>query len=336
MERWLVTGGCGFIGGNLVVALAREGKTRTIRVLDNLSVGTRDDLEFYLSQLGVFTRRESEGRAIYSSEAGGLPVVELYVGDIRDAQAANDASENIDVVVHLAANTGVQASIQDPRLDLESNVLGVVNVLEACRHHKVRKFVLASSAAAVGNTEPPIHEEKAPHPISPYGASKLAGEAYCSAYSSSFGVEAVALRFGNVYGPLSRKKTSVIAKYIKNAMSGRPLELYGDGLQTRDFIFIDDLVDAILLAARSSASGEVFQIATHRETTVQEMALELKRLFHETTGRDVDVIHGNALVGDVRRNYADISKARKMLGFEPRYGLTEGLQRTLDYFLRQQ
>jgi UDP-glucose 4-epimerase len=333
LNRWLITGGCGFIGGNLLLALIRGGQAQRIHVLDNLSVGTREDLEFYLAQAGDFSPEERGDRVVYRKAGTDAPIVELYVGDIRDAAACAAAARETDVVVHLAANTGVQLSMQQPRLDMESNVVGVFNVLEACREHGVKKFIFASSGAVVGETDPPIREDKVARPISPYGASKLAGEAYCLAYSRSFGIDGVALRFGNVYGPLSKNKTSVVAKYIKNAIDGRPLEIYGDGQQTRDFIYIDDLVNAILLAARSNASGEVFQIATHRETTVSEVALEIKRLFKEATGTDVEVVHGNALKGDVRRNFADISKARSILGFEPRYDLPTGLQRTLEYFL---
>jgi len=335
MAHWLITGGCGFIGGNLLVALTHEGKTRMIRILDNLSVGTQDDLEFYISQLGSFSKKDTAQGAVYRLDTGGTPQIELYIGDIRDEEAAIKATEGIDVVMHLAANTGVQPSIRNPRLDMESNVVGVFNLLEASRHQGVRRFILASSGAAVGETDPPITEEKVARPVSPYGASKLAGEGYCSAYSRSFGLQAIVLRFGNVYGPLSKRKNSVVAKYIKDAINGLPLEVYGDGRQTRDFIFIEDLVAAILLAARSSAAGEVFQIATCTETSVLEIAMELKRLFKNETGLDVDVIHGGALSGEVRRIYADISKAQKVLGFEPRYNLSEGLQKTLEYFLRQ-
>jgi UDP-glucose 4-epimerase len=333
LDRWLITGGCGFIGGNLLLALLREGKARRVRILDNLSVGTRQDLEFYLAQAGTYSPKEDGNPVVYRADAGDAPAVELLIGDIRDAATCSAAARDTDVVVHLAANTGVQLSMQNPRADMESNVVGVFNVLEACREHGVRKFIFASSGAVVGETDPPIREDKVARPISPYGASKLAGEAYCLAYSRSFGVDGVALRFGNVYGPLSKNKTSVVAKYIKNAMDGRPLEIYGDGRQTRDFIYIDDLVNAILLAVRSGASGEVFQIATHRETTVSEVALEVKRLFKESTGADIEVVHGEALKGDVRRNFADISKARTVLGFEPQFDLSRGLQRTLDYFL---
>jgi UDP-glucose 4-epimerase len=335
MTQWLITGGCGFIGGNLLLALLRGQKGGRIRILDNFSVGTRGDLESYISEAGRFVREKKDGHDFYRLEMDGAPQVELQVGDIRDEEAALKAVEGVEVVVHLAANTGVQPSIGNPRLDFEINVVGVFNLLEACRQEKIGRFIFASSGAVVGETEPPIHEEKAPRPVSPYGASKLAGEAYCSAYARTFGIRTVALRFGNVYGPLSMRKSSVVAKYIKRGMQGLPLEIYGDGTQTRDFIFIDDLVDAILRAVRADVAGEVFQIATHKETTVLEIAAEVKRLFKEETGADVEVVHRAPLAGDVRRNYSDISKARKVLGFEPRFDLPRGLRKTLDYFLQR-
>ena len=143
-------------------------------------------------------------------------------------------------------------SVENPRLDMECNVIGTLNMLEGARMHKVKRFIFASSGAPIGECEPPIHEEMAPHPVSPYGASKLAGEGYCSAYFRTFDVETIALRFGNVYGPGSGHKNSVVAKFIRQAMQGETLEIYGDGKQTRDFIYIDDLIQAICLAINPS------------------------------------------------------------------------------------
>src|SRR5262249_16844775 len=154
-----------------------------------------------------------------------------------------------------------------------NNVVGTLNYLEACRRLGVRRFVFASSGAPIGDCEPPLHEEMPGHPVSPYGASKLAGEAYCSAYRHSFGIETVALRFGNCYGPLSSHKNSVVAKFIRQALAGQPWEIFGDGCQTRDFIYVQDVTDAIIRAATvEGIGGEVFQIATNSETTVLELA----------------------------------------------------------------
>ncbi len=325
-KRILITGGCGFIGRNLIAHLLKEAPDTTIRVLDSLSVGTKEDL----SEVCNFTELN---HSIPNPESSSH--VELVVGDIRDYDMCLSAAKDIDVIVHLAANTGVGPSVENPRADLDANVIGVFNMLEAARHNKVGKFIFASSGAPVGECEPPINEELAPHPVSPYGASKLAGEGYCSAYYKTFEIQTVALRFGNVYGTRSGHKNSVVAKFIKQAMNGETLEIFGDGSQTRDFIYIDDLVQAILLAVKVDVGGEVFQIATYRETTVNEIADAIKALIEKETGRKVNIIHGSSRLGDVKRNFSDISKAKRMLGFDPKYDLCEGLRNTFEYFKRK-
>jgi len=223
-------------------------------------------------------------------------------------------------------------SIEDPRSDCETNVMGTLNMLEAAHAQQVGHFVFASSGAPLGEQSPPIHEEKVPRPVSPYGASKLAGEAYCSVYHACFGVGTVALRFGNVYGPGSINKGSVVAKFIKQAMAGETLVIYGDGEQTRDFIFIDDLVDAIILGGAAEAGGEVFQIASGGETTVSEIAAKLAALL-AARGTRIEVDHEAARAGEVVRNFSDISKARSVLGWEPRHSLDAGLRETVDWFV---
>ncbi len=321
-KNWLITGGCGFLGVNLVAHLLERNPHSAIRILDNLSVGSRADL----AEVSPF-------REIPPGEVPGPPVgVELLVGDIRDQAACLRSCQGIDIVVHLAANTGVAPSVADPRQDMEANVIGTFNMLEAARQKGTQKFIFASSGAPLGEVEPPIHEEKAPRPVSPYGASKLAGEGYCSAYCRTFGLSTVALRFGNVYGPRSKHKSSVVAKFFKLAMAGEPLEIYGDGQQTRDFLYIDDLIQAILLAAAAAVGGEVFQIATFKETTVNEIAEKITKIVANHTGRTVPVKHSHPRLGDVRRNYSDISKSQRMLGYEPHFDLDRGLQNTFSYF----
>ena len=257
------------------------------------------------------------------------------MGDILDEELALRAAEGADAIVHLAANTGVLPSVEDPRADCRTNVFGTLNYLEAARHNGVGRFVFASSGGTViGEVEPPIHEEMAPHPVAPYGASKLAGEGYCSAYFQTFDIGTVALRFGNVYGPLSGHKNSVVARFIRRATSGEALEIYGDGTQTRDYIYIGDLIRAIKLSATTEGvGGETFQIATNAETTVREIADRLIPALAEAGIKDVEVRHTDARRGEVRRNFADTSKAKRLLGWQAEMDLDEGLRRTVAWFV---
>ncbi len=210
----LVTGGCGFIGVNLARNLLAAGYEPV--AYDNLSTG-----------------RLGDGQA-----AGYTDVIEA---DILDADALAAAARGVYGVVHLAARTGVIDSVNDPRGDLETNVVGTLNALIAARDGRASGFVLASSGAPLGSVEPPGHEKLAPRPLSPYGTSKLAGEGLCSAFAGSYGLAANALRFTNVYGPFSYHKGSVVAAFMKRIMDGDPLVIYGDGNQTRDFLYVDDL-----------------------------------------------------------------------------------------------
>ena len=323
--NWLITGGCGFIGRALIAQLLGESDTpHSIRVLDNLSVGTRDDL----ANMSAFDDINSD-----APEIAWTPGLALIEGNICDRARVEQAVSGADVIVHLAANTGVGPSVKDPRSDCETNILGTLNMLEACRKFGTGRFVFASSGAPLGVQAPPLHEEMAPHPASPYGASKLAGEGYCSAFFHCFGVNTVALRFGNVYGVGSGHKQSVVAKFIKQAMMGEAWEIYGDGNQTRDFVYITDLVDAILRASKTpKVGGETFQIATASETTVSEMA-ELLSDALEAEGLAKPEVHfGPKRDGDVLRNYSDTTKASALLGWKANMSLTQGLRTTVRFF----
>jgi UDP-glucose 4-epimerase len=323
VENWLITGGCGFIGTSLVLHLLKESPKINVRVMDNFSVGTKADL----AEVCDFVEVDHSSLLSHVSHK-----VELVVGDIRNYDACLRCCEGIDVIVHLAASTGVAPSVENPKTDMEVNVVGTFNMLEAARLNKVDKFVFASSGAPVGEVEPPITEDKPPKPVSPYGASKLAGEGYCSAYFRTFGLKTVSLRFGNVYGPRSKHKSSVVARFFKQALNGGILEVYGDGKQTRDFIFIYDLIQAIMLSAEKETGGEIFQIATYKETTVNEIAESVRSIVEEETGKKVKIVYCDWRPGDVRRNYSDISKAKRMLGYEPAYDLGSGLKMTFQYF----
>lgn len=323
--NWLITGGCGFIGTALIRRLLQD-QGHAIRVIDNLTTGARSDLQ----QVARF--HEISGDAV----AGAPQGVELTVGDILDDRLAAVVVQGCDIIIHLAANTGVGPSVENPRSDMLANVVGTFNYLEAARTVGVPRFVFASSGAPLGEVEPPLHEELAPHPVSPYGASKLAGEGYCSAYKRAFGIETVMLRFGNVYGPGSHHKNSLVAKFVRRALDGEVLEIYGDGSQTRDFIYIDDLIDAIMLAAATpNIGGEAFQIASNRETTVGEITESLVNVMTLAGVAGVRVVTAGTRLGDVKRNFSDTSKARKRLGWQPKVSLDDGLHKTVSYFLNQ-
>ena len=257
------------------------------------------------------------------------------VADIQDREIAVNAAMGVDVIVHLAANTGVQPSVKNPALDLTSNVVGTFNYLEAARKCGARTFVFASSGAPTGLAPPPITENAVCRPISPYGASKLAGEAYCSAYYHSYGLKTVALRFSNVYGPLSEQKDSVVAKFCRQAIEGDTWVINGDGTQTRDFIFNGDLVDAIVRAAFFDQGGELFQISTGRETSIHELAAMMSELIFEIMGIKVSMRSAKPLKGDMPRNFADNRKARERLGWVPQHDLETGLRKTLLWFARE-
>lgn len=297
----LVTGGAGFIGSGLVPMLLNAGYR--VRVLDNLSTGSADALAAY--------------------------DIDLFIGDIREQQAVLDAVAGVDGIVHLAAHTNVIDSIQDPVMDYAMNVGGTLNLLMAARRHSVARFVFASSNAPIGENTPPIDEEKPARPLSPYGASKLAGEGYCSAFHGSYGLGTVVLRFANVYGPRSTHKGSVVAKFIKDAMQTGKLTIYGDGEQTRDFIHVDDLARAIIAGLESDCGGETFQIATGSETRIIDLAHSIQAAFPD---RDITIEHAGRRAGEIIKNYSSIAKARRILGWSPQIPLEQGLAETVAWF----
>ena len=333
----LVTGGCGFIGTNLVKYLSNKGYR--VRILDNLSTPSRK-----------FLNQESPVTSPLPSQAvdSKLSSTDLVVGDIRDYQAVKKVTEGVGAVVHLAAHTSVVGSVEKPREAWDINVNGTLNLLEACRCNRVDRFIFASSNAVVGGQDLPINETKIPRPLSPYGASKLAGEALCSTYYHSFGLKTVSLRFSNCYGPYTEHKPSVIANFMEWARKGEPLVIYGDGGQTRDFVHVDDICQAIhlslIIAQPTKLSqqtqqtlstqetplwGEVFQIASGVETSINQLTELIKAM----TDFQLPIVHKPKRKGEIERNYSDIAKAKTALAFEPKVGLREGLSRLQEWYM---
>lgn len=303
-KYWLIAGGAGFIGSNFIRAIHR--REIKIRVLDDLSSGRARDLE-------------------------NLPV-ELVVGDMRDRQLVDQVMAGVEIVVCLAAHTGVIQSVENPAADMSVNVAGTLNLLEAAVRHRVDRFIFASTGGAiVGEAEPPVHEEMPPRPLSPYGASKLAGEGYCSAFWGSYGLKTVPLRFSNIYGPFSYHKGSVIAKFCRQIQARQELTVYGDGEQTRDFLFVEDLCQAILRATQVELPfGRPIQLGTGRETTINALVQLLRQVVGEE--HFPRVVYAPARSGEVQRNFVNISKARKYLDFAPTTDLLTGLRKTWEWF----
>jgi UDP-glucose 4-epimerase len=304
----LVTGGAGFIGANLVRMMLECGYKVT--VLDNFSTGRYAYLE-------------------------GLPV-DIVEGDVLDRDLLVKVIQSHHSIVHLAAQTGVPGSLIDPYKDCEANVVGTLNVLEACRAAKEnsytkvsQKMIFASSNAPLGRQIPPASEDKAPLPVSPYGASKLAAEAYCLAYYGSWGLNTIVLRFGNVYGPFSEHKGSVVSEFFKAICNNDVITIHGDGEQTRDFVYVADLCRAVLLALDCDMSGEVYQIATGVETSMNRLV----EIVQDVSGSDIRICSAPTRHGDVRKNYSMITKAREILGWEPEVNLKSGLRETYEWFV---
>ena len=308
LRNVLVTGDAGFIGSRLVPRLLKLGYAVT--VLDNLSTGKMQNLDGVLDHPNFMFQRR----------------------DIIDKALPNEVFDGIDSIIHLAALIDISTSFADPTKNHEINVNGTFNMLQAAIKHNVRKFVFASSTSVYGDTKTlPVQENIALNPISPYAASKVAGEAYCCAFANCFGLETVALRFFNIYGLRSGNSpySGVITKFLQKIINGEALTIDGDGEQTRDFIHVNDIVKAVILALeRKGLRGEVFNVCTGVPTSVNELAAALKAV----TGKNPDVKYGPERLGDIKSSYGDPSEAAEKLGFRASTDLPKGLQILFEEF----
>lgn len=307
METVLVTGGAGFIGSHLVERLVAEGFA--VRVLDDLSSGSAANL------------------------AGVRGRIDFREGDIRDREALREAVSGCTWVFHLAAVVSVQQTVRDPAGSAAVNETGALQVLEAARGAGVRRLVFASSSAVYGDDPRlPLREDLAPRPRSPYAVQKLAVEHYLAVYQDLFGLSTAGLRFFNVFGPRqdpSSPYSGVISIFLTRALAGEAPVIYGDGLQTRDFVYVNDVVEALLLAARAEASG-VFNVGTGREVDI----LSLWRHIAALTGCGREPQHLPPRPGDIRRSVAAVGEAASRLNFAARVRFEEGLARTLAWYRR--
>jgi UDP-glucose 4-epimerase len=312
MALYLVTGGAGFIGSSLCRALVARGDR--VRVIDNFSSGKRENLADIADR------------------------VELTEGDILDGDALARVLDGVEVVFHEAAIPSVPKSMAEPLENHAANATGTLNVLERARRARVRRVVYAASSAAYGDAPGlPKLETMPPEPISPYGGSKLAGEYYMQIYARAYGVETVCLRYFNVFGPRQDPQSeyaAVIPKFITAALAGRTPRIFGDGTQSRDFCHIDNIVEANFKAASADAgavSGGVFNIACGQAADLNQVVA----LIGDVLGRKVEAVHEPERAGDIKHSYADISAARKRLGYTAAVSFAEGLRRTIDWYRKQ-
>src|SRR6267154_754002 len=309
MAKYLVTGAAGFIGSSLVRALLDRGDE--VRGIDNLSTGKRENLSDVLKH------------------------IDFRQVDILDLDATREACTGVDYVFHEAAIPSVPKSVLDPIGSNRANVDGTVNVLVAARDAKVKRVVYAASSSAYGDTPTlPKHEGMTPDPISPYAVAKLASERYMISFYRCYGLETVALRYFNIFGPRqdpSSPYSGVLAKFITVMLSGKQPTMFGDGEQSRDFTYIDNAVEANLLACKAPASqvaGKVFNVATGRRVTLNETF----KLLQNLTSYSGTPIYGQERGGDIKHSLADISQAEKHLGYKPKVNFEDGLKRTVDWY----
>src|SRR5580692_317067 len=312
MALYLITGIGGFIGSSLARALL--AKNEQVRGVDNFATGKRENLQEILSR------------------------IDFREADILDLDAMHKASAGVDFVLHQAAIPSVPKSVLDPVGSNQANVDGTVNVLVAARDAKVKRVVYAASSSAYGDTPTlPKHEAMTPDPISPYAVAKLASERYMISFYRCYGLETVALRYFNIFGPRqdpSSPYSGVLAKFITLMLSGQQPTMFGDGEQSRDFTYIDNAVEANLLACKAPAgkvAGKVFNVATGRRVTLTETF----KLLQELTSYAGSPIHGPERRGDIKHSLADISQAEQCLGYKPAVGFEAGLQRTVDWYRSQ-
>jgi nucleoside-diphosphate-sugar epimerase len=312
MARYLVTGVAGFIGSTLARELLRRGET--VRGVDNLSTGRKENL----------------------AEISGE--IDFGEADILDLDAMKLACSGVDYVLHQAAIPSVPKSLLDPIGSNRANVDGTVNLLVAARDAKVKRVVYAASSSAYGDTPTlPKHEGMTPDPISPYAVAKLAGEHYMSSFYRCYGLETVSLRYFNIFGPRqdpSSPYSGVLAKFITEMLKGQQPTIFGDGEQSRDFTYVDNAVEANLLACKAPAeqvAGKVFNVATGRRVTLNETFKSLQGL----TSYSGTAMHGAERGGDIKHSLADISLAEKHLGYKPKVNFEEGLRRTVEWYREQ-
>ena len=335
----LITGGCGFIGLNILENLIKI-KTKNIIILDNFSNSCIENLHSSVGPTNIAKiskksyKLDSESSHFeYEEIRVNKSIISVFEGDVVDFELAQYLTRKTFAVIHLAGQTSVQPSISDPEFDYRNNILGTFNYLESSRLNGVKKFITASSAAVLGNSPSPQEENYPYQPLSPYGASKAAIEAYCSAYKNSYNINTIALRFSNVYGAYAWNKGSVVAKFIKDTINDKTIVVNGDGNQTRDFLHVQNICQVILKILSDEDSslfeyGKPLNIATGKQTSILDVIDLMQEYFHSSLKYN----HGPELKGDVKTSSPSVKKLRNYINVEKFFTLEDKLEECINWF----
>ncbi len=305
--KYLITGGAGFIGSNLAVELLQRG--HNVRILDNFATGRRENI------------------------APIMDKIELIEGDLRSYHIVREAVDGMDFILHQGALPSVPRSIQDPITSNEVNVTGTLNILNAAQDARVKRVVFASSSSIYGDSERlPKQEDMTPNPLSPYAVSKLAGEKYCQVFARIYKLHTVALRYFNVFGPRqdpNSQYSAVIPKFVKAILNDKSPTIFGDGLQSRDFTFVSNVVQANILATEAeNQPGMVFNCACHERIDLNQLVQNINKIL----GKDIPAVYAEPRPGDVKHSFADIDRIKKHLNYSPGVLFFEGLRKTIDWY----
>ena len=322
----LITGGLGFIGQNLLRFLISKKEIVKIIVVDNYSKVKNPDLKD-LKNIKYFSK---ENYKINKSR------INIIKANIKDFSFAKLICREIDSVIHLAAESGVDISVNKPKYAFDINVLGTFNYLEASRLNNVKNFIFASSGSVFGRATPPMHEDYEKNPISPYGSSKLAIESFCNSYASIYDINTTILRFSNAYGNHSFHKNSVISKYIKNILNNKSLIVFGDGRQTRDYIHVNDIVLAIFKSIKTKSKSESYHIGTGIETEINQIIKIMSSIFKKLGYNIPAIVYENNRIGDMKNNSLYIKNTYKKLKWKSAIQLDEGIKNTISWYISNQ
>ena len=323
--RILITGGLGFIGTNLINYLVKKDKIKQIIIVDNQSKSSTKYLD------GISSYKYFNNIKSYRINKSRINVVNA---DIKNRPFANKITKNIDCVIHLAAESGVDLSIKNPRKSFDININGTFNYLDACRINNVKNFIFASSGSVFGDAKPPMSEMTLKNPISTYGSSKLSIETFCETYSKIFEINTTILRFSNAYGPYSLHKKSIIANFSKNIIDGKPISINGDGKTTRDYIHVTDIVKAIYNSLNQKGSHQNFNISTGKQTSINTLLKNISNIFSKFGYKKIIIKNQKERKGDMRFNSMSSKKYLKYYKEKKFINVNDGLRNTIEWFIQ--